>query len=386
MKNRTYKKEGKTFLKIIYSLSTLLSLCCFFISIPNIFNNKLHALELFSAGFVLSDGRIENSSTTFLEDSDNNSIERPLDMDAQNSAQSAKGNDLSQNIITSKDSTPLNDLLDNAINFSIPHDSNESTHQIIETQFGASGTKFENFCFNNKTNREINIGNELNSSPEISIKKDSSPEVLIVHTHTCESFMDKDQGFYYNSFYPRTENRNYNIVQVGKSIMHSLVSNGIGVVHDISYHDTPSFSGSYKRSSETIDRNLEKFPSIKVILDIHRDSIDSGGKKIKPTFTFNGRKGAQIMILSGYDADGSKGFPDWEYNLRFALKLQKTAETLYPGITRPLCFGNFRYNMYKTHASTLIEVGSEANTLAEAVYTGALVGDALAKVLSTLAK
>ena len=384
MKTRTYKTKGSSILKIIYSLSTILSTVCFFICIPGAFGGKIHNLQLFSAGLVLPDGKIEKKAFETANINENN---LNLNKDTNDQATPQTNNtppEVPQENPILKEATPLHDLLDNAINFSINHGPNEGTHKILETQFGNSGIKFENFCVNNKTNTDINIGHELASSPEVSIKKDGSPEVLIVHTHTCESFMDKDQGFYYDSFYPRTENKNYSIVQVGKAIMYSLTANGIGVIHDTTYHDTPSFTGGYKRSGETIDKNLAKYPSIKVILDIHRDSIDSGGKKLKPTFSFNGRKGAQIMILSGYDENGSNGFPDWIYNLRFALKLQKTAETLYPGITRPLCFGNFKYNMYKSHASTLIEVGSEANTLTEAVYTGSLVGEALAQVLNSL--
>ena len=156
---------------------------------------------------------------------------------------------------------------------------------------------------------------------------------------------------------------------------------GILSIHDTTCHDSPSFSGSYKRSAETIEKNLAKYPSIQVTIDIHRDTIGNNERgKIKPTFKVGNRKAAQIMIMSGCDLDGSMEFPDWEYNLRFALRLQRSAETMYPGMTRSLFFGPVKYNMNKTHASLLIEVGTEVNTLNEAVYTGTLLGNVLENV------
>lgn len=197
--------------------------------------------------------------------------------------------------------------------------------------------------------------------------------------------MDKDQGFYYENFYPRTEDKRYSVVRVGDAICESLKKAGIGCIHDTTCHDSPSFSGSYKRSAETIDRNLAEYPSIQVTIDIHRDTIGNNERgKIKPTFKVNGKKAAQIMIMAGCDLDGSMNFPDWEYNLRFALRLQKASEKLYPGMTRSMFFGPVKYNMNKTHASLLIEVGTEVNTLNEAVYTGTLLGNALAKVFEGL--
>ena len=219
----------------------------------------------------------------------------------------------------------------------------------------------------------------------MSIKKDGSPQVLIYHTHTCESFMDKDQGFYFESFYPRTEDKRFSVVRVGDAICESLKKAGIGSIHDTTCHDSPSFSGSYKRSAETIDKNLAEHPSIQVTIDIHRDTIGNNERgKIKPTFRVGNKKAAQIMIMSGCDLDGSMNFPDWEFNLRFALRLQKSAETLYPGMTRSLFFGPVKYNMNKTHSSLLIEVGTEVNTLNEAVYSGTLIGNALVNVFEGL--
>ncbi|EKC69051.1 stage II sporulation protein P, partial [human gut metagenome] len=100
-----------------------------------------------------------------------------------------------------------------------------------------------------------------------------------------------------------------------------------------------------------------------------------------PVFTYNGKKGAQIMILAGCDTDGERGFDCWEENLNFALKIQDKAETLYPDMTRPLNFDYFAYNEYVCNGSLLIEVGTESNSIDEATYSGSLLGNAIADVL-----
>ena len=126
---------------------------------------------------------------------------------------------------------------------------------------------------------------------------------------------------------------------------------------------------------------MEKYPSIKVVLDIHRDALGSEDCKVKTVFEHGGKKGAQIMILAGCDPDGERGFSNWENNLSFALKLQSTAESLYPGMTRPLDFGYFAYNEYLCDGSLLIEIGTDANSIDEAEYSAELLADVLSRVL-----
>lgn len=257
------------------------------------------------------------------------------------------------------------------------------THKIIESQIGSGGTKCENFYVKNTTGEDINFDAELNSNPEINIKNTAEPQVLIFHTHTSESYMSKDLGFFYESFYPRSLDNSKNVTRVGQAIADKLSENGIGVVHDETYHDNPTYNGSYSRSAETIKNNLKSHPSIQVVIDIHRDSLGTNESgKIKPTFKYGDKKAAQLMIISGCDPDGSLGFPNWRKNLRLALRLQKYCEGMFPGITRPLNFAKVKYNEHLTPGSLLIEIGSDANTLEEAVYTGSMLGESLAKMLN----
>lgn len=253
---------------------------------------------------------------------------------------------------------------------------------VIEQHFGSSGNEYDNFSVKNSTDYAIDYENILSSKLGFEITDTEEPQVLIVHTHTTESYLINDNGYYFTDYPFRTENPERNMVAIGKKIVNSLKKNGISAIQATEIHDR-TYTGSYNRSEQTIYKYLEKYPDIKVILDIHRDAVgyDDERGKYKPTFTFNGKKAAQIMIMSGYDPTNSYGLEHWKENLTFALKLQQKAESLYPGMTRPLYFGDFAYNMFINNGSLLIEVGTETNTLSEAEYTGELLGNVLAQVL-----
>ena len=264
------------------------------------------------------------------------------------------------------------------------HD-NEAHYPVVETKYTEGNTACNGFFVKDTMGLGIDFDEESEKPLGFEVTKGSEVQVLIVHTHTTESYMEYDLGYYHESFYPRTDDERKNMVAVGERIAKSLEAQGIGVVHAKEVHDSPEYTGAYSRSYDTIMKYMEKYPDIKVVLDIHRDSIASmsDNGKYKPTFEANGKKAAQIMIMSGCDTDGSYGFPDWQYNLRFALKLQKIAEQMYPGMTRPLYFGDFAYNMPVCTGSLLVEVGTDVNTVEEAKYTGELLGNVLSRVLQS---
>ncbi len=260
----------------------------------------------------------------------------------------------------------------------------EAHFPVITSQYGESGVSCSNFYIKDSVGEDTDFETLLKLPLGFEMENTNEPQVLIFHTHTTESYLEYDEGYYHESFYPRNQDSSKNMVSVGEMLAESLRQQGIGVIHATEVHDYPEYTGAYDRSWETITKYVEEYPSIKVVLDIHRDSIaGDGGSKFKPTFEVNGQKAAQIMIMAGYDPMNEMGFPDWEYNLRFALKLQHYAEDMYPGMTRPLYFGYFAYNMPISRGSLLIEVGTDVNTVYEAQYTGKLLGNVLAKVLQS---
>ena len=257
--------------------------------------------------------------------------------------------------------------------------------KITEYKYGKSNATdvYENIWVNNKTaEHDIDIAAELKKEVDLKIENKSDPIVLIYHTHTTEGYQTLDLGWYSNSVVTRSKDSATNMVRVGDEIAEQLEEAGIGVIHDKTIYDT-TYSGAYYRSEDQIEKYMEKYPSLQVLLDIHRDAIKNPdtGVMTKPTAEINGKKAAQIMIVSGCEDGGVVGFPDWEYNLRFALNLQKECEDKYPGLVRPLFFCSRQYNMHKSHCSLLIEMGSDANTLDEAAYSGRLLGDALSSML-----
>jgi stage II sporulation protein P len=190
-----------------------------------------------------------------------------------------------------------------------------------------------------------------------------------------------DRGFYEVGFMTRTKDSALNMVRVGKAICEEIEKAGYQVIHDTEIHDL-SYNGAYAHSRKKVEEYLKKYPTIEVVLDVLRDAIQqSDGTKIKPTARIQGKKAAQIMIISGCEGDGVNGFPHWEKNVTFALGLQSRAEEMYPELMRPVFFCNRKYNMDVTPCSLLLEFGTDANTLEEAVYSAELIGSAIADML-----
>ena len=268
-----------------------------------------------------------------------------------------------------------------------PSQYDGETHlPIYETQYVEGDVRYENISVKNTTGLNLDIEKYLGRNMGFKFSDDSRVQVLIVHTHTSESYLYYDAGYYHESFYPRSTDNSKNMVRVGEEIAEVLKARGIGVIHDRTIYDSV-YTGAYDKSREGITSLLEKYPSIQVVIDVHRDAIQtSETTKVKPVTTINGKKAAQIMTITGCEGGDVTGFPHWEYNLNFALNLQKTAEEMYPTLMRPVFFCNRKYNMYKSKCSVLLEMGSDGNTLDEAAYSGRLIGDVLGVMLNKYLK
>lgn len=255
--------------------------------------------------------------------------------------------------------------------------------KIVSKSYEKSGAThtYQNVLVKNNTNQSLDIAKVLNEKADLKIPDKSKPTVLIFHTHTTESYQMLDKGWYTKSYVTRSNDPKTNMVRVGDEITEQLRAAGFNVIHDTKIYDT-TYNGSYDRSGAAIDKHLKENPSIQVLLDVHRDAMQqSDGTRLKPTTTINGKKAAQIMIISGCEEGSVKNFPDWKYNLRFAMELQKQCQDEFPSLMRPLYFSRRKYNMHKTHCSLLIEFGSDSNTLDEAAYSGRLFGKALADMM-----
>lgn len=229
---------------------------------------------------------------------------------------------------------------------------------------------------NNATNYDVNL-DELCSAPRPVSLELNAPEVLIMHTHTTECF----DGDAMPGESERTTDENYNVCAVGTIISEELSKYGIQSIHDTTIHDYPSYQGAYTRALETINKNMEEYPSIRVVLDVHRDAyIYNDGSKLKVSADINGESIAQVMLVLGTDSMNLY-HPYWKDNLTLAAKIQNAAEIIAPGIMRPLNLRRERFNMHVTRGSILLEMGSNGNTLDEVKRSAQYIGKAIAAAL-----
>ncbi len=206
-------------------------------------------------------------------------------------------------------------------------------------------------------------------------------EVLIVHTHTTESYTEEGKSTYTSSDSDRSTDSSKNVIQVGRKICEVLNNSGISTIHDATVHDYPSYNGAYGRSLSTVERVMKDNPGIKVVLDVHRDAmVRADGTKLKVTADINGKKAAQVMLVIGTDS-GGLNHPYWQSNMRFAAKIQKKANEMYPSLMRPMNLREERFNQHTTKGSLILEVGSNGNTLSEAVLGGECIANVIAEVL-----
>lgn len=221
----------------------------------------------------------------------------------------------------------------------------------------------------------------LKEGTDLCIEDKSKPSILIYHSHTTEAYSILDVGYYIDSD-SRSKNPDRNMVRVGDDMTVYLEKAGFNVIHDRTIHDI-DYNSSYDSSRATIEKYLEKYPSIEITIDVHRDDITFEDKtKVKPTAKIAGKKAARMMIIAGCQYNRVKNFPGWEDNLRFDLQIQKKLAATYPDLMRPVMLSERKYNMFETPYSFLVEIGTDANTLDEACYSARLFGKALGDMLN----
>ena len=244
---------------------------------------------------------------------------------------------------------------------------------------------YDSVYMKNNTDLDISIKKYLEGNISFRIEKSEKPQVLILHTHATETFKTDDNPYFTEDFSSRSQDTSKNMVSVGKIVAEKLNNAGIKTLHDTTLHDYPSYTKSYSRAAATINEYLKKYPSIKVVLDLHRDAVSKeNGDKVKLETEINGKKAAQVMLVMGSQSGGVTNFPNWEENFKLAVKLQQKIEQKYPTLARPLMLMSKNYNQSLTTGSLLIEFGTDVNTLSEVHYSAEMVGESLVELLSSL--
>lgn len=207
------------------------------------------------------------------------------------------------------------------------------------------------------------------------------PTVLIIHTHATECYTPAEGEDYaqYGAF--RTLDENYNMVSIGAEVARILTEGGISVIHDTTYHDYPSYNSSYTNARKAIKAYLQEYPSIQMVLDIHRDASGDLNNQMVTVGSVGGQRSAQLMLVVGTHSSGSSNYP-WQENLALALKTSVLLEQTDPGLTRYVSLRSERFNMDLSTGSMLVEVGAAGNTHAEAI----LAATALARSILALSQ
>ena len=194
-------------------------------------------------------------------------------------------------------------------------------------------------------------------NPNIKI---DNKNILIFHTHSCESYTPSEKYQYSQTGNYRTTDKNYSVIRVGNELENYLKQYNINVIHDTSYHDYPSYTGSYTRSLQTVE-NILKTNQSDIIIDLHRDAVGSR-PDYAPTVKIGEDYAAQIMFVIGTN-EGGLWHPNWQQNLKFAVKVQQKAEEMYPGLFKPIMLTKSRYNQHTGKYANIMEIGSTGNTL-----------------------
>ena len=154
---------------------------------------------------------------------------------------------------------------------------------------------------------------------------------------------------------------------------------GIGVIHDTTLHDYPSYNDAYGSSRTGMKEYLERYPSIRLVLDLHRDAYeDANGNQVAQTVFSQGTRIAPLMFVVGSDYGGAH--PNWQENLALALKLQTLIDARCPGICRNINLRSQKFNQDLSPGTLLVEVGAAGNTHDEALRAAEMLAGGIIRL------
>ena len=199
-----------------------------------------------------------------------------------------------------------------------------------------------------------------NGEDAVNVFGETAPSVLILHTHGTECYADASDASHY-----RTDNPSENVVSVGKVLAEALRAQGIETIHCEEMFDKDSFIRAYKNSYAAAAEYLKQYPSIRYVIDLHRDAVPSDGGYADLKTTLCGEECAKLMLVIGTDEAGAV-HPNWKNNLRVAAEIQQNAEKEYPSLMRSINLRKASFNQQLSDGYFILEVGSCGGTAEEA--------------------
>ena len=212
--------------------------------------------------------------------------------------------------------------------------------------------------------------------PDITIE---NKNIILFHTHSCESYTPSEKYQYTPTGTFRTTDLNFTVTRVGTELESQLKQYNYNVIHNTDYHDYPAYNGSYTRSLATVENILKTNPT-DIIIDVHRDAIGSRSDYAPTVKIGETDEAAQIMFVIGTNG-GGLWHPNWNQNLKFAIKIQEKAEEMYPGLFKPIMLTKSRYNQHTGKYASIIEVGATGNTLEQCLTSMKYLAKVMNEVL-----
>lgn len=340
-------------------------------------NDKFDVLDIISETFLMannlrdkeSDEIIKLKGTSALKNNNNDSQSSQNSNDEKNEQGENNSNDSNDGKNEQGENLSSNNTQEQNVEQAKTDVKIESVKSSITPR---TTNEYEGVKINNSSKKELT--EDMLNPNGISV---NTKKVLIYHTHTSESYTPSEKYNYTQTGNFRTTDLNYNVTRVGDELQKQLESYGITVVHSKTFHDYPAYNGSYSRSLKTAEALLQENPDADIVIDLHRDAISDS--TYAPKVKIDDEYCSQLMFVIGTDVSKSIN-SNWNQNLKFAIKLQKKANELYPGLFKPIILRNGEYNQHIAKASSIIEVGSTGNTLEESIASMKY----LAKIISEL--
>lgn len=211
---------------------------------------------------------------------------------------------------------------------------------------------------------------------DATLKQDNSmPQILIYHTHSQEAYIDS---------IPNDESTS--IMGVGERLSNILRTKyGYNVIHHMGKYDVEGREYAYSNAMAGLETVLAQNPTIEVIIDLHRDETNADTRLVT---TLQDKTMAKFMFFNGLSYTKELGElttlpnPHVQDNLSFAFQMQLFAEEYYPGLTRRIYLKGYRYNMHYRAKTLLIELGSQTNTVEEAMNSCEPLAHIISEVLN----
>lgn len=226
-----------------------------------------------------------------------------------------------------------------------------------------------------KNQTTYNLTEEM-LKPDITIE---NKNIVLFHTHSCESYTSSEKYPYTPTGNFRTTDLNFTVTRVGTELENQLKQYNYNIIHNTDYHDYPAYNGSYTRSLSTVE-NLLNTNQADIIIDIHRDAIGSRSDYAPTVKIGDTDEAAQLMFIIGTN-EGGLWHPNWNQNLKFAIKIQEKAEEMYPGLFKPIMVTKSRYNQHTGKYASIIEVGATGNTLEQCLNSMKYLAKVMDEVL-----